>query len=72
MRCAGRSEAWRLGAVTYQQRKEQQACTYPGCSREPADGHSQCDPHRDAHRNRNKKHMAWRRLVKRVQLGLGL
>lgn len=46
--------------LTYWERKAQQICTYPGCERSPADGHGQCQQHRDQHRERNRK---WKRMA---------
>lgn len=46
--------------MTYHQRKQQQACTYPNCETPPLDDNAQCEGHRDAHRIRNRK---WKRAL---------
>lgn len=59
--------------TSYAERKER-GCAYAGCPvpAEHLDGHNLCERHAVEHRERNRKHMQWRRLAKRVQLGLGL
>ena len=47
-------------------------CPDYGCTEPSLPDNCRCERHRDEQRDRNKKHMQWRRLMQRVQLGLGL
>ncbi len=47
-------------------------CSYPGCTKEGLLNHEMCAGHRRDANRKNSKHMRWKRLVKKVQLGLGL
>jgi hypothetical protein len=57
--------------MTWKSRQALGLCQYP-CPAEAADGSDYCARHLHAKRERNARYMAWARLYKRVQLGLGL
>lgn len=47
--------------MTYQQRKEHEVCTYPGCSSPCTDETFTCETHREAANARVREHLAEKR-----------